>query len=124
MKTPDKPPQSSRRRFLTGATAATAATVLGLRGVNAAPSESSGMKITGLKLIRSAPPRTGGWNWIFLKITTDSGIYGWGAASLQEKDAGVMAEIESFKKFLIGQNPFQIEHIWTSLHRRVTWTGA
>lgn len=91
---------------------------------HAAPANNSGMKITGLEMVRSAPPRDGGWNWIFLKITTDSGIYGWGEASLQEKDHGVMAEIESFKKYLIGQDPFQIEQIWTSLHRRVTWTGG
>jgi galactonate dehydratase len=25
---------------------------------------------------------------------------------------------------LRGKDPFQIEHIWTSLHRRVTWTGG
>ena len=36
----------------------------------------------------------------------------------------MIAELESFKPFLIGKDPFQIEHIWTSLHRRVTWTGG
>ncbi|MDA0349709.1 MAG: galactonate dehydratase, partial [Verrucomicrobia bacterium] len=115
----------NRRRFLMAASTTAAATTLGIHDTKAAAHSSrSGMKITDLKMVRSAPPRDGGWNWIFLKITTDSGLYGWGEASLQEKDAGVMAEIESFKKFLIGQDPFQIEHIWTSLHRRVTWTGG
>lgn len=106
---------------------AIAATALGVGNAASAQSPQavkSGMKITDLKIVRSAPPRPGGWNWIFLKISTDSGIYGWGEASLQEKDAGVMAEIETFRKFLIGQDPFRIEHIWTSLHRRVTWTGG
>lgn len=121
-----KPPHRgmNRRRFLTSASAATAVAVIGIREAEAAPSESSGLKITNLKIVLSAPPRPGGWNWIFLKIETDGGIHGWGEASLQEKDAGVIAEIETFKKFLVGQDPFQIEHIWTSLHRRVTWTGG
>ena len=114
----------NRRQFLSGATAATAATLLGVRETNAAPTGKSGLKITDLEIVLSAPPRDGGWNWIFLKIATDGGIHGWGEASLQEKDAGVIAEIETFKKFLIGQDPFQIEYIWTSLHRRVTWTGG
>jgi len=114
----------NRRRFLTSASAATAAAVIGIREAEAAPSKSSGLKITNLKIVLSGPPRPGGWNWIFLKIETDGGIHGWGEASLQEKDAGVIAEIETFKKFLVGQDPFQIEHIWTSLHRRVTWTGG
>ena len=114
----------TRRQFLTGATAATTATLMGIRGADAAPTENSGLRITDLKIVLSAPPRDGGWNWIFLKIETDAGIHGWGEASLQEKDAGVIAEIETFKKFLIGKDPFQIEHIWASLHRRVTWTGG
>ena len=119
--------QINRRSFLIAASTAVAASAIGIRNSDAAPtgqSVKSGMKITDLKILRSAPPREGGWNWIFLKIETDSGIYGWGEASLQEKDAGVIAEIETFKTFLIGQDPFQIEHIWTSLHRRVTWTGG
>jgi len=116
----------NRRDFLITTTAAVAAGSLGIRNADAQPVPvgSSGLKITDLKIVLSAPPRPGGWNWIFLKIMTDSGIYGWGEASLQEKDAGVIAEIETFRKFLIGQDPFQIEHIWTSLHRRVTWTGG
>ena len=109
------------------ASAAGVAGTLGSRNGGAAPADQSvksGMKITDLKIIRSSPPRVGGWNWIFVRLETDSGINGWGEASLQEKDAGVIAELESFKPFLMGKDPFQIEYIWTSLHRRVTWTGG
>ncbi len=66
----------SRRHFLSSATAATAAALFGTRSIDAAPTNDSGMRISGLEIIRSAPPHVGGWNWIFLKITTDSGIYG------------------------------------------------
>lgn len=112
-------PTLSRRRFLQTATAALAAPALA-----PAQAPASGMKITGLKTFRMGAPGGNAWNWIFVKIETDSGLYGWGEASLQEKDLGVLAELESFTPFLIGQDPFQIERIWTSLHRRVTWTGG
>ena len=63
-------------------------------------------------------------NWLFVKIYTDTGVYGVGEGSLQYKDLGLIGEIQDFSKFLIGKDPFAIEYIWTSLYRRVTWTGG
>ncbi|MEC9277963.1 MAG: mandelate racemase/muconate lactonizing enzyme family protein, partial [Chloroflexota bacterium] len=63
-------------------------------------------------------------NWLFVKIYTDTGIYGVGEGSLQYKDLALIGELEDFSKFLIGKDPFGIEYIWTSLYRRVTWTGG
>ena len=60
---------------------------------------------------------------MFVRIETNAGIYGLDEASLQYKDEGSMAEFEAFKRFLIGKDPFEIERIWTSLYRRVTWSG-
>ena len=87
------------------------------------------MKITDVKVFRmSSVPKDDdwkeGWNWLFVKIYTDSGIYGVGEGSLQFKDHALTAEIEEFTKFLIGKDPFAIEYIWNSLYRRVTWTGG
>lgn len=84
------------------------------------------MKITDVDVFRMSTPvhKTAGTNWMFVRITADTGDYGWGEASTQYKDAGVAAEIGEFAKFLEGKDPFQIEHIWTSLYRRVTWTGG
>ena len=84
------------------------------------------MKITDVDIFRMCTPvhKTAGTNWMFVRITTDTGDYGWGEASTQYKDLAVAAEIAEFAKFIIGMDPFQIEHIWTSLHRRVTWTGG
>ena len=80
------------------------------------------MLITDLKILRMSTPTQGGTNWLFVKVETDSGIHGIGEGSLQYKDAALTAELEEFKQFIVGKDPFQIEHIWTSLHRRVTWT--
>ena len=84
------------------------------------------MKITDLKIMRMSAPahKAGGTNWLFVRIETDAGIHGIGEASLQYKDSGLIAELEDFKRFIVGKDPFQIEHIWTSLYRRVTWTGG
>ena len=85
------------------------------------------MKITDIKIFKMSAPA---WhksetnNWLFVKIYTDSGIYGIGEGSLQYKDAALESEILDFGKFLIDKDPFQIEFIWNSLYRRVTWTGG
>jgi galactonate dehydratase len=82
------------------------------------------MKITDVEVLRMqafTEPRN---NWLFVRIHTDSGISGIGEGSLQYKDAALAAELRNFGAYLQGKDPFQIEHIWTSLHRRVTWTGG
>ena len=68
------------------------------------------MKITDVKVFRmSSVPKDDdwkeGWNWLFVKIYTDSGIHGVGEGSLQFKDHALTAEIEEFTKFLIGKDP-------------------
>ena len=82
------------------------------------------MKITDVEVLRMRAGTEPNNNWLFVRIHTDAGIGGIGEGSLQYKDAALQAEIENFAVFLRGKNPFQIEHIWTSLHRRVTWTGG
>lgn len=82
------------------------------------------MKITDVEVMRMQAHTEPANNWLFVRVHTDSGISGIGEGSLQYKDAALAAEIENFGTYLRGKDPFQIEHIWTSLHRRVTWTGG
>ena len=82
------------------------------------------MKITDLEVIRMQARAEPHNNWLFVRIHTDAGITGIGEGSLQYKDAALTAELENFGTWLRGKDPFQIEQIWTSLHRRVTWTGG
>ena len=82
------------------------------------------MKITDIEVIRMQAHTEKSNNWLFVRIHTDAGITGIGEGSLQYKDRALSAEIENFGAYLRGKDPFQIEHIWTSLHRRVTWTGG
>jgi galactonate dehydratase len=82
------------------------------------------MKITDVEILRMQAHVEPHNNWLFVRVHTDSGITGIGEGSLQYKDAALAAEVENFGAYLRGKDPFQIEHIWTSLHRRVTWTGG
>ena len=82
------------------------------------------MKITDVEVLRMQAHTEPHNNWLFVRVHTDGGITGIGEGSLQYKDAALAAELENFGTYLRGKDPFQIEHIWTSLHRRVTWTGG
>lgn len=69
------------------------------------------MKITGVKVYTVKP------RWIFIKISTDEGIDGWGEMISGTKTDTVVAGAYELGKRIIGRNPFEIERIWQELHR-------
>ena len=75
------------------------------------------MKITDIEIVQAL-------QWPFVRIHTDAGISGIGEASLQQKERAVRAEVEAYREFLVGQNPFDIELLWNTLHRRTVWSGG
>jgi galactonate dehydratase len=62
--------------------------------------------------------------YLFVKVHTDEGISGlgesgaWGYLEASEK------AVETFKRYLIGQDPLRIEHHWQSLYRWSHFRGA
>ena len=72
------------------------------------------MKITN---IEAFPVWGGSRNFLFVVVDTDEGIHGVGEAGLTGRELAVMGAIEHFKPLLIGQNPFQTEHLWQMLFR-------
>lgn len=57
-------------------------------------------------------------NFTLVKIETDSGIVGWGEGTLGWKETAVRELIEDFsRRYLIGQNPFDIESLWFKLYQ-------
>jgi galactonate dehydratase len=72
------------------------------------------VKITN---IESYPVWNNTWNFVFVVVDTDEGIYGVGEAGSPGREQAVMGLIEHFKPMLIGQDPSRIEHIWQSLFR-------
>ncbi|MDP0505928.1 MAG: mandelate racemase/muconate lactonizing enzyme family protein [Fusobacterium sp. JB019] len=75
------------------------------------------MKITDIRVIRAN-------KFIYVKVMTDEGIYGIGESGAWGfLDASAEA-IESFKSYLIGKNPLNIEQHWQYLYRCYHFRGA
>ena len=76
------------------------------------------MKITGIE------PVLAGKRYLFLKITTDEGLIGWGecgAWGYQEATAQVLKQME---QLLIGMDPLRTEFIWNALTRNLHFRGS
>lgn len=62
--------------------------------------------------------------WLFVRVHTDEGITGlgesgtWGYLEASEKAA------QTFKRYLIGQDPLRIEHHWQYMYRNSHFRGA
>ena len=67
------------------------------------------MQITAVKPFIVDPGT--GKNWLFVKVETDSGLYGWGEAYTQaDRDRAIEIHIQQLGRYLIGRNPFDIKH--------------
>jgi mannonate dehydratase len=59
------------------------------------------------------------------QIETDSGLIGWGDATLNGRELAVAAYVnEHLTPLLMGEDPLQIEHIWQSLYVGAYWRGG
>jgi galactonate dehydratase len=64
-------------------------------------------------------------NWLFIKLSTDEGIVGYGEASLEWQEKAVDSFIDEFvMKYVIGANPFEIERLFVKLYRGQYEGGA
>lgn len=76
------------------------------------------MKIKSYELYQ-VPPR-----WLFLKITTDEGITGWGEPIVEGKAATVKAAVIEMMEFIMGKDPMDIEGHWNTLYRGGFYRGG
>jgi galactonate dehydratase len=76
------------------------------------------MKIASLELFK-VPPR-----WLFLKITADDGLAGWGEPIVEGRAETVAAAVTELGHYLLGRNPDQIEDIWQVLYRGGFYRGG
>jgi len=78
------------------------------------------MKITAVKtyVVGNPPPHFGGLYWIFLKLTTDSGVEGYGEVySVPFHPRVVEQMIEDVcDRCVIGSDPFKIEKLWRVIY--------
>lgn len=65
------------------------------------------------------PPR-----WLFLKLTTDDGLVGWGEPVVEGRAATVAAAVRELEEYVIGRDPNDIEDIWQVLYRGGFYRGG
>jgi galactonate dehydratase len=63
-------------------------------------------------------------NWVFVKVLTDSEVYGWGEATLEGKEETVIACLREVGRALIDKDPLAVEHHWQALFRHGFWRGG
>lgn len=76
------------------------------------------MKISSLELFK-VPPR-----WLFLKVSTDEGISGWGEPIVEGHAETVRAAVREMSEYLIGKDPFRIEDHFQVLYRGGFYRGG
>ncbi len=78
------------------------------------------MKITNIECIPvQAPART----LAPIVVETDEGIIGVGEAGLQRRWQAIIGTVEHLKKWLIGEDPMRIEHMWQRMFRGGFYPG-
>jgi galactonate dehydratase len=78
------------------------------------------MKITDVKtfVVGVPPPHFGGRYWIFLKLTTDAGVGGYGEVYSVPFHPHIVARMieDICARKVIGADPFQIEQLWRRIY--------
>ena len=63
-------------------------------------------------------------NWMFVRVSTDEGLVGWGEASLHGAIESVETAIREISPMLIGQDPAGPEQHWHRLYNAWRWRGG
>lgn len=79
------------------------------------------MKVTQIKTFTCHAYRT---NWVFVKVITDSGLYGVGEATLEYREPTVVQAIKELERYLVGKDPHNIEAFWHDAYRDAYWRGG
>ncbi|MBM3727298.1 MAG: galactonate dehydratase [Acidobacteria bacterium] len=79
------------------------------------------MKITGIKTFLIG---AGGRNWVYVKVLTDQGIYGIGEAYSAGPDEATVKVIEDFQRWLIGQDPRNVQYLFDLMYNTTRFPGG
>lgn len=75
-----------------------------------------------MKIVSIEPIPAG--RYLFVKVMTDEGIYGVGEAGAWGFLDAVVGALKKMEDYLIGKDPFQIEHHWNYLYRSMYFRGS
>ena len=76
------------------------------------------LKIRSLELFK-VPPR-----WLFLKMTTEDGLVGWGEPVIEGRADTVAAAVDELSPYVVGRSAHDIEDVWQTLYRGGFYRGG
>lgn len=76
------------------------------------------MIITGVETFVAAP------RWLFLKVSTDEGIVGWGEATLEGRSETARAAVHELEDLYVGTDPLRIEDHWQTAWKSGFYRGG
>ena len=56
-------------------------------------------------------------SWVFVKVTTDEGLVGYGEAGIAFRERALAASIQELKPLLVGRDPFAIRPFWGEVYK-------
>ena len=62
-------------------------------------------------------------SWVFVKISTDAGVVGWGEMLKDDAKACAAGALE-VADYLVGQDPCRVVHHWQAIHRGAFYRGG
>jgi galactonate dehydratase len=65
-----------------------------------------------------------GRNYVYVKVSTDQGIHGWGEAYSAGPDQATVDTILDFKSWLVGKDPRNIEYLWATMYNFTRFPGG
>lgn len=123
---PNKKDSASRRRFFKNSLATVVAGTAGIYSLEGATplkpddgpiSPNDNIKVTKLEtfVLKNS--------WVFVKISTDAGITGWGEMLKDDAKACAAGALE-VGDYLIGKDPRPVVHHWQAIHRGAFYRGG
>jgi len=55
--------------------------------------------------------------WVFVKLTTDDGLVGYGEAGIAFRERALAASIQELKPLVVGRDPFAIRGFWAEVYK-------
>ncbi len=75
--------------------------------------------------IRTFQVQTERQTWLFVKVLTDTGLFGWGEASVEGQTDAVEQAIHVLaKRSVVGEDPLRIEYLWRKMYHHGFWKGG